>query len=404
MSNDDHTSMELELSTIDSTAVDAATAAAATAMSDLSDQTPPTIAGQLQIWRLVHLCAPLVLMLDDAHESCAHCCVGAPHVNVCSGPRVDSAGWPACQLCGRRLSTVKGKLHLHPPGKICHSCYMKTQRPSSAVDVASTTPATSVRSHKRKAESDPGQLLSFATAVAAFHPPVPLSLFTHSRWLTHQCRITPGSRRSRTLVRSWLALIASGEMREWEEKRGGFWQHVTHKQMQCSYEDDRRVKLLAGTGQLGRALLAELGVDSSEATLQLGDVKVLRTSFGHGQQEIHFDIVQYDHARKCYTIILYLTSTLSTALPTRPLAELRGTFTQHEHSLPVAEQKKLQRDQFITTRVDAGDALVLNCAVPHWGDDNPDAADRYVVFASFSPSSLPPPDTEHQRYPLRVKP
>jgi hypothetical protein len=262
-----------------------------------------------------------------------------------------------------------------------------------------------VRSHKR-ARSDPGQPLPAAAAasVASLPPPVPPSLFAHSRWLTHHCRITPGGRRSRTLVHSWLALLASGELREWEEKRGSFWQHVTHKQLQCSYEDDRRVKLLAGTGQLGRALLAELGVDSTEATLQLGDVKLLRTSFGHGQQEIHFDMIQYDHARRCYTIILYLTSTLSTALPARPLAELRGTFTDHERKLPAAEQKKLQRDQFVTARVDAGDALVLNCAVPHWGVNNPDTVDRYVVFASFSPCSLPPPDTEHQRYPLKVKP
>jgi hypothetical protein len=186
-----------------------------------------------------------------------------------------------------------------------------------------------------------------AAAVASLLPPAPPSLFAHSRWLTHQCRITPGSRRSRTLVHSWLALLTSGELREWKEKRGGFWQHVTHRQLQCAYEDDRRVKLLAGTGQLGRALLAELGVDSSEATLQLGDVKVLRTSCGQGQQEIHFDIPHYDNA---------------------------------------------------------GDALVLNCAVPHWGVNNPDEADRYVVFASFSPRSLPPPDTEDQRYPLKVTP
>jgi len=123
---------------------------------------------------------------------------------------------------------------------------------------------------------------------------------------------------------------------------------VTHTQLQCSFEDDRRVKLLAATCSLGRALLAELGIDSGEATLQLGDVKVLRACFGRGQQEIHYDIVQYDLTRQCYTIILYLTPTLSTALPNHPLAELRGTFSDHEQRLPAAELKKLQRDQFDT--------------------------------------------------------
>jgi hypothetical protein len=122
-----------------------------------------------------------------------------------------------------------------------------------------------------------------------------------------------------------------------------------------------------------------------------------------GQQEIHYDIVQYDLAIQCYTVILYLTPTLSTALPKFPLAELRGTFSDHEQRLPAAELKKLQRDQFDATRVKAGDALVLNCAVPHWGVNNPDTADRYVVFACFSPRSEPAPDTEHQRYPHRVK-
>lgn len=233
-------------------------------------------------------------------------------------------------------------------------------------------------------------------------PPLP-ALFDHSRWATHQCRISVGTRRNRALVLSWLALLASGELREWEEKRGGFWQHVTHKQLLCSCEEDRRVKLLAATGMLGRALLAEVGVDSSEAALQLGDVKLLRTSFGKGQQEIHYDMVQYDLARQCYTILLYLTPTLSTALPKLPLAELRGTFTDGEQPLPADELAKLQREQFDSTRVEAGDALVFNCAVPHWGVNNPDKADRFVVFASFYPRGMPAPDTEHQRYPHGVK-
>jgi hypothetical protein len=307
-----------------------------------------------------------------------------------------------CEQCGTRLSRCKGKLHKSGAGHICQRCFNRTWRLPSTADATPTATAVTLgapkRSHKRRAVSDPGEHI--AAAVAA---PIFSSLFLHSRWVTHQCRITTGTRYSRTLAVSWLALVASGELREWEEKRGGFWQHVTHKQLRCSYEDDRRVKLIAATGMLGRARLAELGVDSSEATLQLGDVKLLRTSFGQGQQEIHYDIVQYDLAIQCYTVILYLTPTLSTALPKLPLAELRGTFSDHEQRLPAAELKKLQRDQFDATRVEAGDALVLNCAVPHWGVNNPDTADRYVVFACFSPRSKPAPDTEYQRYPHRVK-
>lgn len=210
MSTDEHTNMEFELSTIDSTAVDSATAAAASAMSDLSDLAPSAIAGQLQRWRLAHPFPPLSLMLYDAHGSCAHCCVGALLADACLRPRVDSDGRPACELCGRRLSTVKGKLHLHPPGKICQKCYDNTRRPSSA-PVAEVVP---VRSHKRKAGSDPGQALPAATAVvASLLPLAPLSLFAHSRWLTHQCRITPSSRRSRTPVHSWQEDVPGARQR-----------------------------------------------------------------------------------------------------------------------------------------------------------------------------------------------
>jgi hypothetical protein len=323
-------------------------------------------------------------------------------VLACGGPLKDSAGCEVCLSCTRRLSNRKGKPRRSGAGHICQSCFDKQRRgvhrPAEAAPTSSPH-----RSHKRRAQSDRGEFRTALAAATAPPSPVACSLFAHSRWATHQCRISAGSRRTRTLALSWLALLSSGELLDWEEKRGGFWQHVTHKQLHCSYEDDRRVKLLAATGSLGRALLAELGIDSSEAALQLGDVKLLRSSFGQGEQEIHYDIVQYDLARQCYTILLYLTPTLSTALPKLPLAELRGTFSDGEQPLPADELAKLQRDQFVSTRVESGDALVLNCAVPHWGVNNPDTADRFVVFASFSPRSKPAPDTEQQRYPHGVK-
>jgi hypothetical protein len=152
MSTADHTNMELEESALDSTPVDSATAAAAAAMSDLSDQSAAAIAGRLHGGRRVHRCAPLSLLQYDAHGYCAHECAGAPLADAGSGPRMNEFGQQLCEHCTTRLNRAKGKLHLHPPGKICHSCYMKAQRsPSAAVD------ATPVRTHKRKAGSDPGQ-------------------------------------------------------------------------------------------------------------------------------------------------------------------------------------------------------------------------------------------------------
>jgi hypothetical protein len=44
-------------------------------------------------------------------------------VFACPAARVDSAGKPACEQCGRRLSSCKGKLHRHGSGHICQHCY-----------------------------------------------------------------------------------------------------------------------------------------------------------------------------------------------------------------------------------------------------------------------------------------
>lgn len=109
--------------------------------------------------RLAHPCPPLSLVRYDAHVSCAHSCADVPLVPAGLLPRRDDFGYQLCELCPARLNRAKGKLHLHPPGKICQKCYDATRRPSSAAEAASTaqpsTPAP--RSHKRKAGSDPGQ-------------------------------------------------------------------------------------------------------------------------------------------------------------------------------------------------------------------------------------------------------
>ena len=55
-------------------------------------------------------------------------------------PRVDSSGWPACELCGRRLSKCKGKLHLLPPGKICSPCYKVREGYQPATGAAAPQP------------------------------------------------------------------------------------------------------------------------------------------------------------------------------------------------------------------------------------------------------------------------
>jgi hypothetical protein len=138
-------------------------------------------------------------------------------------------------------------------------------------------------------------------------------------------------------------------------------------------------------------------------SLRLAAIKLLRSSKGDGLQEIHYDIPVYDRAIKCFTVLIYLTDTLSTALPILPLDVIRHCFTDGEKRPSAAALKFLSRDKFQSVRVTAGDGLVLNCVTPHYGVANPDEKDRYVLFLLFYPSTSPTPDTEEQRYPHGVK-
>jgi len=90
---------------------------------------------------------------------------------------------------------------------------------------------------------------------------------------------------------SWLQLAQSDELKLWERKRGGFYQHDTHPSLVCSFLDEKRVRLLHGNERLGRRLLHSLGVDCT--SLRLAATKLLRTSKGERRQEIHYDIPVY---------------------------------------------------------------------------------------------------------------
>jgi hypothetical protein len=147
-------------------------------------------------------------------------------------------------------------------------------------------------------------------------------------------------------------------------------------------------------------MLREQGVNSS--LLQLAALKIVRMATGEGEQEIHYDIPQFELATQCYTVLLYLVPTLSTAVSSLPLDQLRETFTAGEELPSPSALKILTRGMFYSTRVEAGDAMVFRCDVPHYGVANPDAHTRYVAFMLFSPRGSPPPDTEEQRYPHGV--
>ena len=79
------------------------------------DESPLQIdEGQRAIWGGCQTLSKRRPVLIDAPVGALSLCAGAPLAFSRPPPRVDSAGKPTCELCGRRLADVK---HHHPPGR-----------------------------------------------------------------------------------------------------------------------------------------------------------------------------------------------------------------------------------------------------------------------------------------------
>jgi hypothetical protein len=331
-------------------------------------------------------------MLTDASMSCACWCIGAPWRAVAPRSRVTPNGRAACEECGRELSKCKGKLYKHDPGKICQQCYDGTRRNTPMLSV----PVAPVRSHKRK-HPPAGQNSSSIPAIRIAPPPIPLVLpLQQQGWKLHAA-----SRTSRALCTSWLHLAEDNELKQWELKRGGYYQHETERSLTCSFLDEKRARLRHSADRVARDLLCKSGVEPS--FLKLAAIKLLRAFKGDGEQIVHFDIIEYDLATQCYTVIFYLTDTISTAVPIAPLADLRDCFTEGEKHPSPSAKAKLVDEKLHTKRVTAGSSMIINCACPHRGKANPDERTRFVLFLNYYPSQMKAPDTEEQRYPHGVR-
>lgn len=334
-------------------------------------------------------------------------CEGASLVQAGAQARTDGRRNQLCELCGERLSRVKHTTK-YGVGKKCHPRCKPSKRaigdgheksrtsaapPSrlqSSAALPFPPPSAPQRSHKRKAASDPGEFVTL--------PPLQL----HPQpFFSRGSSLHSSHRSSRATAASWLDLATNDELKNWEEKRGGFYQHDTATTLVCSFLDEKRVRLRHSAERIARAALSTLGVEA--ISLKLAAMKLLRSSQGEGKQEIHYDITEYARAIRCFTVLMYLTDTLSTAIPTLPMDEMRHCFTEGEKRPTKAALRFLSHDKFSSVRVSAGDLLALNCAVPQYGVANPDKQDRYVLFLLFSPSSSPLPDTEEQRYPHGAK-
>jgi hypothetical protein len=109
-----------------------------------TDFSQPEQPGQQQIGKGCQSMSTRKLALIDTPVGCVLLCIGEPFVSLCPAARVDAAGKPACELCGRRLSTVK-HTHRHGVGHACHPrCKpVRTKERAAAVSApAAATPRT----------------------------------------------------------------------------------------------------------------------------------------------------------------------------------------------------------------------------------------------------------------------
>lgn len=194
----------------------------------------------------------------------------------------------------------------------------------------------------------------------------PLLLHDSPTFLSHCWSLRRSCRRGVLLSLKWTDLVDSGELKAWEEKRCKFWQLDTDIHLECSHMDGLRIFLRSSTEIFFRSVLREHGVDVD--CLRLVDIKLLRTAHNEGLQEIHCDIPDPALGALCFTCLLYLTATTSTAVPLAP------------HS------------------ADRHDACYVADA-----STVRSSGSRLVLFCCFAPKKHPLPNTEDQRYPQGVE-
>jgi hypothetical protein len=186
----------------------------------VSDSVLPTSSGQQQISKGCTILYKLQQVLIDAPVCTLRCYVAASLAISCAPPRKDLTGEPACELCGRRLRSIKHH-RPHGSGRACSPRCKPSKH--DAADAASLPSTPLARSHKRT-PPDSGKELAITSASP---PPAPASLHQQSTWHTHGWYLHSSSRSTRATATSWLQLSCDTELNRWERKRGDFYQHDT---------------------------------------------------------------------------------------------------------------------------------------------------------------------------------
>jgi hypothetical protein len=99
----------------------------------------------------------LELTSIDAPVCALSLCAGGPRATLGAGPRRDSDGQPACEMCGTRLSKVK---HHRPHGvgrKCAPRCKPQKRSADDSREIGMVVPPAQPTKKQRRTRSDPGQ-------------------------------------------------------------------------------------------------------------------------------------------------------------------------------------------------------------------------------------------------------
>lgn len=240
-----------------------------------------------------------------------------------------------------------------------------------------------------------------STLAISLPPTAPTtSLLDRDTWARQGFQFVRGNRTRIAMAKDWHRLVATklgGGFIGWKEMRAQFFEQNMRQSVSCSFLEQQRVRVVSSTEIIARALLSSLGVDQS--SLMMSDIGCLRTDHNIGLQEIHADIQKFEYAPQCCIVIIYLVDTESTAVADAGKDELDVVWRMNVRQAT----RRFASVPFLTERVMAGDALVMSGKTFHYGVGNPDLYQRFVGFLSFTPSSLPPFDSQEQFYPTGIR-
>jgi hypothetical protein len=165
-------------------------------------------------------------------------------------------------------------------------------------------------------------------------------------------------------------------------------------------------KLTHATEAFCRPRLKTLLGKSYDNKLALVAVKLLLQHKGEGRQKLHYDVPGKEKSATRHSFLIYGSDNRSTRLPVLDANAMDALhLTDEQEGDPDATEERrvalTNKENFISTPVNAGDCAAFRADVLHAGVKNKRNADRVVLYALYSPSMETKQDDE-QIYPLGV--